>query len=76
MKKALILTCGMGAAIAVFGTAHSQTATAPPSGATVPVTVDNFVRAESDTYVVALANREDWASFCIDGSLHRSNIRP
>jgi hypothetical protein len=57
VKKALILTCGMGAAIAVFGTAHSQTATAPPSGATVPVTVDNFVRAESDTYVVALAKQ-------------------
>ena len=47
----------MGAAIAVFGAAHSQTATAPPSGATVPVTVDNFVRAESDMYVVALAKR-------------------
>jgi hypothetical protein len=57
VKKALFLTCGMAAAIAVVGTAHSQSATAPPSGATVPVTVDNFVRAESDMYVVALAKQ-------------------
>jgi hypothetical protein len=57
VKQTLLLTCGMGAAIAVFGTAHSQTATAPPSGATVPVTVDNFVRAESDMSMVALAKQ-------------------
>ncbi|MFM0077200.1 DUF1254 domain-containing protein [Paraburkholderia nemoris] len=57
MKNALITACVAGVVLAAVGTALSQTVAAQPSGATVPVTVDNFVRAESDMYVVALANR-------------------
>lgn len=57
MKEGLKITCLMGAALAVMNVSQAQTAAPPPAGATVPVTVDNFVRAESDQYVGALAKQ-------------------
>ncbi|NPT47596.1 DUF1254 domain-containing protein [Paraburkholderia sp. 1N] len=57
MKTSLITTCVTGLVLAAVGTAQAQTAAAPSAGATVPVTVDNFVRAETDMYVVALAKQ-------------------
>jgi hypothetical protein len=57
VKRILTTTCIIGAAIAMLGVAHAQTATVPPATAAVPVTVDNFVRAESDKYVAALAKQ-------------------
>lgn len=54
MKSALTCTSSMTAAVAaVVVVACPQAAAA----ADVPVTVDNFIRAESDTYVVALAKQ-------------------
>ncbi|WP_158935752.1 DUF1214 domain-containing protein [Burkholderia sp. S171] len=53
MKSALSCTCLMTAAIATSALVCPQTV----SAADVPVTVDNFIRAESDTYVVALAKQ-------------------
>ncbi|MFK4446917.1 hypothetical protein ABH944_006988 [Caballeronia udeis] len=66
MKRILTTTCFIGAAIAMLGTAHAQTAATPPAGTAVPVTVDNFVRAESDMYVNALAKQGGLGKF-----LHR-----
>lgn len=53
MKSAQNCTCVMAAAIAALALTCTRTAAA----ADVPVTVDNFIRAESDTYVVALAKQ-------------------
>jgi hypothetical protein len=39
----------------LFTLATVTTAAEPPAGATVPVTVDNFIRAESDMYIAGLA---------------------
>ena len=44
----------VAAALAATGVAHAQQAPAP---ATVPVTLDNFVRAESDMYFAGLAKQ-------------------
>jgi len=66
VKRILTTTCVIGAAIAMLGAAHAQTATTPPAGTAVPVTVDNFVRAESDMYVNALAKQGGLGKF-----LHR-----
>lgn len=57
MKKILIIACMLGATLSVLSAAHAQTPAASVSGAAVPVTVDNFVRAESDQYVGALAKQ-------------------
>ncbi len=40
-------TCGLALALSMGGTAHAQTV----SDASLPVTVDNFTRAESDLYM-------------------------
>jgi len=45
-----LAACVLGAVLTTLGTAHSQTALPTPTGSTVPVTIDNFVRAESDKY--------------------------
>jgi hypothetical protein len=47
----------MGVTTIMFGTAYPQAPGSSPKGASVPVTVDNFIRAESDTYVGALARQ-------------------
>src|ERR1700752_376070 len=55
MREA-IMTRATLAAILVFGIAlpaHAQS----PSGAPIPVTVDNFIRAESDFYMANLAKQ-------------------
>jgi hypothetical protein len=58
MKAALIGKTILGAAVAALSVipvaAHAQAA-APTSGAAIPVTADNFVRAESDHYIGSLA---------------------
>ncbi|SDG62042.1 hypothetical protein SAMN05216466_104182 [Paraburkholderia phenazinium] len=41
----------MSPALAIPGAAYAQNPAAPTTSATVPVSVDNFVRAESDLYV-------------------------
>ncbi len=61
MKKSLIAQHVIVIVImlAGLGVAHAQTATAPApaDGKPVPVTVDNFIRAESDTYFGGLAKQ-------------------
>jgi hypothetical protein len=50
-----------GAAIAIFavaGSVHAQTPSKPPAGELVPVTVENFIRAETDLYFSAVALKE------------------
>ena len=46
-KETRLAACVLSAILTTPGTAHSQTALPIPTGSTVPVTVDNFVRAES-----------------------------
>jgi hypothetical protein len=55
-----LAACVLGAILTTLGTAHSQTALPMPTGITVPVTVDNFVRAESDKYFEGIAKRGDF----------------
>ena len=56
----------LGVLLFMTETAQSQPTQAAPSSAAIPVTVDNFVRAESDMYVVALAKQGGVGKF-----LHR-----
>ncbi|WP_345815182.1 DUF1254 domain-containing protein [Paraburkholderia sp. PREW-6R] len=56
-KTALVTTCIVGLVGAATSAAGSEPAAAGSTGASVPVTVDNFVRAESDMYVAALAKQ-------------------
>ncbi|MDM0046233.1 DUF1254 domain-containing protein [Variovorax dokdonensis] len=49
--------CLMSAALAIAGTTHAQPPSPQPTAGALPVTVDNFVRAESDRYVGALAQQ-------------------
>jgi len=53
MNNSWMTACALAAIIAIMTTAQAQQATP----ATVPVTVDNFVRAETDLYVAALAKQ-------------------
>jgi len=58
MNKVLSFACVTSAALSLVNVAHGQAAQAPaPAAGAVPVTVDNFVRAESDMYVGALAKQ-------------------
>lgn len=54
VKKTLIVNTIAGLTIAGTGMAHAQSASAL-AGPAVPVTVENFVRAESDMYFTGLA---------------------
>lgn len=47
----------LGAALTTPHVSHSQPVSPTPTGSTVPVTVDNFVRAESDMYFGGLAEQ-------------------
>jgi Protein of unknown function (DUF1254) len=47
IMKSARFVCTLGITLAMIGTAHAQA----PSGSPIPVTVDNFVRAESDLYM-------------------------
>ncbi|QOT75784.1 DUF1254 domain-containing protein [Cupriavidus basilensis] len=53
----LTAACICAAALSMASVAHSQPAASPSSGAPVPVSVDNFVRAESDMYFAGLAKQ-------------------
>ena len=53
MKPGLIL-CALLGSVAWAGVASAQS----PSANTVPVTVDNFIRAESDLYFRGIAERQ------------------
>lgn len=55
MKRIVIPTVIMSAALAGTGIAHAEDIASPK--AAVPVTVDNFVRAESDLYLAALTKQ-------------------
>ncbi len=57
MKIKLTAACATGIAFAMLGTVHAQPATTPPAGAAVPVTVDNFIRAETDMYLGGLVKQ-------------------
>lgn len=65
MKKSLIAQY-VSITLAGLGVAHAQTAAAPADGKPVPVTVDNFVRAESDMYFAGLTKQGGLGKF-----LHR-----
>ena len=54
----------------------NETAAAPASGAPVPVTPDNFVRAESDRYLGNLVRESEIGKLSIAGSRRRSTTRP
>ena len=53
MRHKIFFACVLGASLGLAGTGHAQSQPA----AAVPVTVDNFIRAESDTYLAALAKQ-------------------
>ncbi|MGO4810743.1 DUF1254 domain-containing protein [Cupriavidus sp. 2MCAB6] len=57
MRATLTSACAICATLATLGTAQSQPAATHPGGAPVPVTVDNFIRAETDMYVGGLARQ-------------------
>jgi len=57
MKNAMIANALMGFALAGVGTIHGQASAAQAAGGPVPVTVDNFVRAESDMYIAGVAKQ-------------------
>lgn len=56
MKTSHIVNAVIGVALAGAGMVHAQEKSAA-EGVTVPVTVDNFVRAESDMYIANLAKQ-------------------
>ncbi|HZZ11450.1 MAG TPA: DUF1254 domain-containing protein [Paraburkholderia sp.] len=66
MKQTVTTACLLVSTLAVSGAAFSQTAGTPGASVAVPVTVDNFVRAESDKYIAALAKQGGLGKF-----LHR-----
>jgi len=49
-----VIVRAWAATLAAVGGAQAQPAPKPPVGNAIPVTVDNFVRAESDMYAAAL----------------------
>jgi len=53
MRQKIFFACVLGASLGLAATVHAQSQPAAP----VPVTVDNFIRAESDTYLAALAKQ-------------------
>lgn len=65
MKPSRTSRCIVGAAVAVLGvvapvapfSVHAQSAAPSPGNAAIPVTVDNFVRAESDQYIASLVKQ-------------------
>jgi hypothetical protein len=61
MKPDRISRSILGAAVAMLGvvlfSAYAQTAATSPASAAIPVTVDNFVRAESDQYIASIAKQ-------------------
>jgi hypothetical protein len=55
MKNAKLIVCAIGAALTAMSAAQRQ---APQADDAVPVTVENFVRAETDLYFSSVALRE------------------
>jgi hypothetical protein len=58
MKPTLSI-CAVGVSLAAANAAQAQTAAQPRTGDPVPVTVENFIRAESDLYMSAVAIKEN-----------------
>ena len=59
MRKTLASTCAAVSLIAPSSLAWAQTA----SGPTIPVTVENYDRAQSDTYFAGLAKNGGFGTF-------------
>ncbi len=57
MTRPLNTSCAIAALLASVAIAHAQTPEPRQAGATVPVTVDNFARAESDMYLAGLVKQ-------------------
>ena len=57
MKMNLTL-CALALTFAAIGGAQAQTAAPTPAANTVPVTADNFTRAESDLYFHSIAVKQ------------------
>lgn len=58
MVKPKLMIATMIAAVAAINAAPAQSPSKPQIGGLVPVTVDNFIRAESDLYLGAVAVKE------------------
>ena len=56
--KIKLTCCALALTFAVIGGAQAQTAGPAPAASTVPVTADNFPRAESDLYFHSIAIKE------------------
>ena len=56
--KATLTICAAIATLAATNAAQAQSPAQPAAGATVPVTVENFIRAESDLYMSLVALKE------------------
>ncbi len=56
--KARLTIFGLTAALAALNAAHTQSSAQQQTGGTVSVTVENFIRAESDLYFSAAALKE------------------
>src|ERR1700733_8102268 len=56
--KFKLACCALALTFAAIGGAQAQTAAPAPGASTVPVTVDNFTRAESDLYFHSIAIKE------------------
>ena len=57
--KAKLTIFAVVATLAAINTVLAQSSAPPPMDDTIPVTVDNFIRAESDLYFTAVALKED-----------------
>jgi hypothetical protein len=56
--KAKLVICAMVGVLAAVNAVRAQSSAPASTGATVPVTVDNFIRAESDLYLGVVALKE------------------
>jgi hypothetical protein len=56
--KISLSTCAVAATCAAINAVQTQSAAQPQMDSTIPVTVDNFIRAESDLYLSAVALKE------------------
>jgi hypothetical protein len=61
--KAKLTICAVAAVLAAITTVHAQASAQPAADGTVPVTADNFVRAETDLYFVAVVKKDGLGKF-------------
>jgi hypothetical protein len=57
--KAKLTIFAVAATLAAINTIHAQSSAPPQMGDTIPVTVENFIRAESHLYFTAVALKEN-----------------